>query len=293
MTRWPLSALIGPERLERSGRWLTEHGVRVIVVSRFIPGMRLPTYVAAGVLGLRTWTYVRTFALAALVWTPLLVGLSTLATRWSIMLRPRDGVLGAGVLGLLTVGTVRLATALATHAGRRRLIAVWRRTTRWEFWPMWALYLPIAGWIAWLVVRYRSLTVFTAANPGIPAGGVVGESKRLILGGLAVGGAPVAPFVSLLAQDDAEARVALSSRAIASWGLPLVFKPDQGQRGTGVRILRSRSDVHCVARDLTADAILQAYVSGTGIRRVLRAPSGRAARPHHLADNEAAARRDR
>jgi hypothetical protein len=84
----------------------------------------------------------------------------------------------------------------------------------------------------------------------------------MILGGLAVGGAPVAPFVSLLAQDDAEARVALSSRAIASWGLPLVFKPDQGQRGTGVRILRSRSDVHCVARDLTADAILQAYVSG-------------------------------
>ncbi len=262
VTRWPLSRLIGPERLERSGQWLTERGAGVIVISRFVPGMRLPTYVAAGVLGLRTWTYVRTFAVAALIWTPLLVGVSTLATRWSINLRPRDGVLGASVIGLLVVGTVRLATALATREGRRRAVGTWRRVTCWEFWPLWVLYLPVVGWIAWLALRYRSLTVFTAANPGMPAGGIVGESKRLILGGLVSGRAPVAPFLPLLTGDDAGARAVAASRAVASWGLPLVFKPDQGQRGSGVSILRAQEDVDRIARTLTADAVLQKYVGG-------------------------------
>ena len=42
-------------------------------------------------------------------------------------------------------------------------------------------YLPVAVYVACLALRYRSLTLFTAGNPGIEAGGFVGESKFDIL----------------------------------------------------------------------------------------------------------------
>ena len=46
---------------------------------------------------------------------------------------------------------------------------------------MWAFYPPVLFYVIWLGLKYRSLLLFTAANPGIPAGGVVGESKWDIL----------------------------------------------------------------------------------------------------------------
>src|SRR3954451_18008302 len=52
---------------------------------------------------------------------------------------------------------------------------------RWEFWPAWAINAPVAAWIAGLAGYHRSLSVFTAANPGIEEGGFVGESKSAIL----------------------------------------------------------------------------------------------------------------
>ncbi len=65
-----------PERFGRSREWLQTHVVKVVFVSRFLPGARLPTYTACG--------YFRTslshFALAAigatLIWTTLLFGVS-------------------------------------------------------------------------------------------------------------------------------------------------------------------------------------------------------------------------
>ena len=65
-----------PERFGRSREWLQKHVVKIVFVSRFLPGARLPTYTACG--------YFRTslshFALAAigatLIWTTLLFGVS-------------------------------------------------------------------------------------------------------------------------------------------------------------------------------------------------------------------------
>ena len=45
----------------------------------------------------------------------------------------------------------------------------------------WLAYIPLAFYLGWLMVRYRSATLYTAANPGIPTGGMTGESKSAIL----------------------------------------------------------------------------------------------------------------
>jgi membrane protein DedA with SNARE-associated domain len=68
--------LIPPERLARGQAMLNPHVVKVVFVSRFLPGARLPTYTACGYVGVDF----RRFALAAigatLIWTSLLFGVS-------------------------------------------------------------------------------------------------------------------------------------------------------------------------------------------------------------------------
>src|SRR5215204_2547745 len=60
----------------RSSDWFERRGPLVILLSRFLPGTRLPTYFAAGLLETSFWKFSLYFLLAALVWTPLVVGLA-------------------------------------------------------------------------------------------------------------------------------------------------------------------------------------------------------------------------
>ncbi|MCI4430483.1 MAG: hypothetical protein JHC40_15100 [Burkholderiales bacterium] len=120
-----------------------------------------------------------------------------------------------------------------------------------EFWPMWAFYPPVALYAAWLMLRYRGLLLPTVANPSFPGGGFFGESKAQILA-LAMRHVAewVAPFVSVdraqAASSDAwqECDAALQRLALAGLQLPVVAKPDLGCRGAGVKLVRSRDDLH-------------------------------------------------
>ena len=67
---------------------------------------------------------------------------------------------------------------------RRNLVGRVRRWSRWEFWPPYLFYPPVIAYIVYLGIKFRSWTLFTAANPAIPAGGFVGESKHQILDNL-------------------------------------------------------------------------------------------------------------
>ena len=103
------------------------------------------------------------------------------------------------------------------------------RAIRWEFWPGWLFNIPIVLWVAVLGVRYRSLTLFTLANPGIPDGGFVGESKSAILAMLPQEW--VMPWAVVPPGPLAERLTGLETMlGERGWRLPLVFKPDVGQR---------------------------------------------------------------
>jgi hypothetical protein len=54
------------------------------------------------------------------------------------------------------------------------------RFFHWEYWPLEILYLPFFPYYLWLALRARSLWFFSAANPGIETGGMLGESKMSI-----------------------------------------------------------------------------------------------------------------
>src|SRR5205807_168614 len=145
---------------------LSERGAGVVLLSRFTPGLRLPTYVAAGLLKTRFWTFALYFLLAAILWTPVLVGAAA--------------VLGKNLPHLALLGPALLLVA-APWQTRRRALGWLRRKTRWEFWPPWLAYVPVVPYILYLGIKHRCLTLFTAANPGITSGGFAGESKSRIM----------------------------------------------------------------------------------------------------------------
>lgn len=102
---------------------------------------------------------------------------------------------------------------------------------------MWLFYAPVAAWIALLIVRYRGVGALRAANPGMRDGGIVGESKYEILEALpATWTAPTLLIpVGVLAE---RMRLIAGQIGARGWKFPLVFKPDVGQRGAGVKLIR-------------------------------------------------------
>lgn len=71
-----IARLLPPHRQEAIRAWLSGRIFRVVLISRFLPGMRLPTYTTCGFVG----ADLKQFTLAAIVatscWTTLLFGVS-------------------------------------------------------------------------------------------------------------------------------------------------------------------------------------------------------------------------
>jgi membrane protein DedA with SNARE-associated domain len=70
---WPFRRLITPEKLERVERLLRQRGKVVVMVARFLPGLRAPTYFTVGHSRVPYWEFLLFDGLAALVSAPLWV----------------------------------------------------------------------------------------------------------------------------------------------------------------------------------------------------------------------------
>jgi hypothetical protein len=144
------------------------------------------------------------------------------------------------------------------------MLSTWRRSTRWEFWPPWMFYPPVLAYMAYLMAKHRSMTVFTAANPAILAGGFIGESKVDILEGLSGAGEYVARSSLLDGTLSTALKILAVRRFMVDEGLtfPIVLKPNYGQRGSGVVVVRSVEALETCIRQSSVDTIVQEYVDG-------------------------------
>ena len=133
-----------------------------------------------------------------------------------------------------------------------KLIACATKYSHWEFWPPWAAYAPLIPYGLWLAAKHRSITLFTATNPGIFASGLVGESKSEILRHLS----QAAEFI--VVQRDPRAAEAFAARV----GYPVELKPDVGERGTNVAIMRNAAALRASLKRAIGDVIVQRYVPG-------------------------------
>lgn len=263
----PFKWWVSEARFEEASAWLRRRALVVVLVSRFLPGTRLPTCLAAGILRTSLLRFCLYFALAVAIWTPAFVGVNALLGREAVERfggRLPGGLLGAVLALALVIFTVRsVVVPLFTWRGRR----LWRgrllRVRHWEFWPMWAFYPPLALYILWQGLRRGSLTAFTAINPAMPLGGLLGESKSDILDGLAGIGAAL-PAWRRLPPGHGEERTAALRCFLDDEKLdyPVALKPDTGERGRGVAVARSDADAATFFEKTPGPALVQEYIAG-------------------------------
>ena len=145
---------------------------------------------------------------------------------------------------------------------RQRLLISWARAVRWEFWPSWLYYAPIVVWIVWLGIKHRRPMAFTAANPGLESGGMVGEKKHLALQPLQDNAPDLVAHFCLITANSAAERFAQASTLIKAHGLPVVLKPDVGQRGRGVFVARTPEQAQEYLSRFSGSVIAQKHIEG-------------------------------
>lgn len=266
LRRAPFKWFIHDEDVHASSDWFARRGSIVILLGRFVPGTRLPTYFAAGLLETGFVAFSLWALLAVVIWAPLLGGGALLIGRqilpW-IETYESWALAGLAAAVFAYFSAVKFFIPAFTWRGRRMIVSRWLRITRWEFWPPWMFYPPLLVYIAWLALKHRSLSMLTAVNPGIPAGGFIGESKQQILERLGTSEFVVRSRL-LEAATPLEARLDALREFCDAHALdyPLVLKPDAGQRGSGVAIVRNFTEAREYLARIRVDCVVQEYAPG-------------------------------
>lgn len=144
-------------------------------------------------------------------------------------------------------------------------MSVWEKITRsnflirvksWEYWPFGIIQFPAILYWLFLSLRSRSLVFFSASNPGIPMGGMFGESKFEVLEKIP---AQYIPRMLLVASS---AEVSEVCKRIDAAGMmfPLIFKPDIGERGYLVRKVKDVDEIRDYLRSVKGNFIVQEFV---------------------------------
>lgn len=128
--------------------------------------------------------------------------------------------------------------------------------TRFEFWPYGFAYIPVYFYYLYLSLRSKSLTFFTAANPGIFLGGFVGESKHSILQKIN----PCYLPATIYCKNEYSLQQIVSMLASHQMFFPLIAKPDIGERGSKVDKLNNEAELENYIHEIGEDFIIQSCV---------------------------------
>jgi hypothetical protein len=131
------------------------------------------------------------------------------------------------------------------------------KATNWEYWPTYVVYGPLYFYWCWLSIRSRSFFFFSAANPGIQYSGFVQEKKSDIY---KIIPQQYYPRTRLCTPGEA---VPMLMEELKNMGLtfPLIAKPDMGQKGIQVKLLKSEEDLAAYSRASQVNFLVQEYVS--------------------------------
>jgi membrane protein DedA with SNARE-associated domain len=258
-TRW-VTRFADPCAIIRCEKLFSRHSSVALITSRFVPGTRLPTYLAAGLFRMPLRRFALITAVGGLVWVSGVFALTKIfGTRVLVWFTSGQTKIAAVVLtGLVVVSAILLLRKA------HRIASIIQRLRQWEFWPAWIFYIPVAIYYLFLSIRYRSFTLPTAANPGMQNGGFIGESKQEILKLLQETEPELVADAYLLEGWTTSDRLLALHRLCCNHKIapPFILKPDVGQRGNGVRLIRSLREALDYLLKVDAPVILQRYARG-------------------------------
>ncbi|WP_144428363.1 VTT domain-containing protein [Azospirillum thiophilum] len=282
--------------LERCRNALQHNLLPTLVTCRLIPGVLFPTYFACGAMRVPFLRFTVITLVTAGVHVGLLLTLMTSSLESAALQVQVIGIGGAALLIALRTRRARsivkalfarirelaepqlppaLRAALHGNPTRRAItlpglpvVPAGAPTIGWaERIPPLLFYIPlVVQWFA-LGIRYRSLSLPTAANPSIEAGGLLGESKIACME--LIGPAARRWAARSMVLDNRPSPTASGLELLASGAglsFPLVAKPDIGWRGIGVRLVQDAADLHAYLQGFPAEArvILQEHVPHAG-----------------------------
>ncbi len=132
----------------------------------------------------------------------------------------------------------------------------WIRLLHWEYWPLPVVYIPVYIYWFWLSIKARSFFFFTASNPGIEYGGMLGESKIKIMKTLPEELIPKTAFIDKsLTFEKIKAIMKINNVMY-----PVILKPDIGERGWMVEKINSEDELREYLTENKVDYLLQEYI---------------------------------
>jgi len=269
--RWLRSKIIGP-KVERIRLWLENHLVRVLILCRVTPGLLFPTFVACGWFRIPFVRFATVSILAGAVYSSVVLTLvilfgglvlnhlgywawgalaliivafavrNSFKSRWS---KTTEKAMGDLPPSFLSVFKKYMPAMKHKFHGMPSLEDLKKTVSSAEHIPNSILYIPVGLYYIYLSIRYRSLTLPSAANPKIETGGFMGESKASVME--MVGEEQkswVAEYVSMKrngvpGEKDLENAIALMKEKKLEF--PIVAKPDIGWNGYGVRLVEDNN----------------------------------------------------
>lgn len=263
----PLKWFVSEHRVQQCRTLFQRRGLGLIFMSRFLPGTRTATFLAAGLVRVDLVKLLVVFGLAVVIWTPILVLSAVLIGRQVITYIDiySGWALWVFFFLLALIFTItRLIVPLFTWRGRRLLLSRWRRFSNWEFWPFYVTNVVTFVYVLYTgLVKYRRATLFTLTNPAIkPDSGFIGERKSAIFKGLRQ--EYVGRWRLVGAANTMQDRLDLLHSFMADHSLdyPIVLKPDAGQRGQGVKICPDHETARQWLEQAERDYLIMEYLPG-------------------------------
>lgn len=300
--------------LEKMQGFVRRYGLYAVLLSRFVPGMRLPVFTAAGLARMDARIFGLAVLIASVGWTTLVFFLSLGPLKY--FLEGMDSAYSpllaiAFLIALLLLFRIvsrkvrssldRIQdsdSSLESSAGQVRTLACGPvlasrldflpPSSVFEFWHPRYFYIPIIFHYAFLSARYGSAGLPVLANPGIRMGGLIGESKqeiydaagtlarRHILKSFAFSVRRTRSQHFLFSSAGIVKEVGLHTIADACMellrknglSLPVVCKPDRGQRGDGVSFLNTGQQL-----EARLQSIANALASGAEVVYIMQKPA--------------------
>jgi len=127
------------------------------------------------------------------------------------------------------------------------------KISNWEYWPFQVLYVPIYFLWAYYAIKAKSIFFFNASNPKIKNGGFMMESKKQIYDLLPKKYYPK----TILIKENTDLKDIVDAVVEKEIYFPLIAKPDIGLRGSGVKKIKTVSELKEYAEKATFDFLIQ------------------------------------
>ncbi|MFW6256006.1 MAG: VTT domain-containing protein, partial [Candidatus Sumerlaeota bacterium] len=244
--------ILSPPHVAKASEWMNRNLIMAVISARFAPGIRLPMYVGAGLLHASAVRFGLVAMGASVVWSGLLLFVTIQAGealgryKWPVLILVLLLLFGWRFIRkwIRKKEEPEIPSHKQPRAKRHEHVVSF-----FEFWPTWLFYIPLIFYYIWLALRYRSLTLFTVANPSIYAGGFIRESKEQIFALLPESQSKfMLRYVCWKKPDEADNSPLLVQSALkniheAGLDYPFIAKPDEGQRGAGVQCIRNEKQL--------------------------------------------------